>query len=42
MGHGISIGVARVNVAALPGIDTEEDLRRAEAFLTEHGDPLTG
>jgi 3-deoxy-manno-octulosonate cytidylyltransferase (CMP-KDO synthetase) len=42
MGHGISIGVARVNAAALPGIDTEEDLWRAEAFLTEHGEPLTG
>ena len=42
MGHGIAIGVARVSVAALPGIDTEDDLRRAEAFLTEHGDPLTG
>ena len=42
IGHGISIGVARVNVAALPGIDTEEDLRRAEAYLAEHGDPLAG
>jgi 3-deoxy-manno-octulosonate cytidylyltransferase (CMP-KDO synthetase) len=42
LGHGIAIGVARVNVAALPGIDTEDDLRRAEAYLAEHGDPLTG
>jgi 3-deoxy-manno-octulosonate cytidylyltransferase (CMP-KDO synthetase) len=42
MGHGIAIGVARVNGAAQPGIDTEEDLQRAEAFLAEHGDPLTG
>jgi 3-deoxy-manno-octulosonate cytidylyltransferase (CMP-KDO synthetase) len=42
MGHGISIGVARVDVAALPGIDTEDDLRRAEAYLVEHGDPPTG
>ena len=42
MGHGISIGVARVNAAALPGIDTADDLRRAEAYLAEHGDPLTG
>jgi len=42
LGHGISIGVARVNLAALPGIDTEDDLRRAEAHLAEHGDPLTG
>jgi 3-deoxy-manno-octulosonate cytidylyltransferase (CMP-KDO synthetase) len=39
MGHGISIGVARVNVAARPGIDTEEDLRRAEEFLAANGDP---
>ena len=25
-----------------PASATEDDLRRAEAFLTEHGDPLTG
>jgi 3-deoxy-manno-octulosonate cytidylyltransferase (CMP-KDO synthetase) len=42
MGHGIAIGVARVDVAALPGIDTPDDLLRAEAYLAEHGDPLTG
>ena len=42
MGHGIAIGVGRVNVAGPPGIDTEDDLRRAEAYLAEHGDPLTG
>jgi len=29
--HGISIGVARLSEPALPGIDTAEDLRRAEA-----------
>lgn len=42
LGHGMSIGVARVNARALPGIDTEDDLRRAEAFLAANGDPLTG
>lgn len=42
LGHGMSIGVARVNAQALPGIDTEDDLRRAEAFLAANGDPLTG
>jgi 3-deoxy-manno-octulosonate cytidylyltransferase (CMP-KDO synthetase) len=29
--HGLSIGVARLEEVALPGIDTPEDLRRAEA-----------
>jgi 3-deoxy-manno-octulosonate cytidylyltransferase (CMP-KDO synthetase) len=29
--HGISIGVARLTAPALPGVDTAEDLRRAEA-----------
>jgi 3-deoxy-manno-octulosonate cytidylyltransferase (CMP-KDO synthetase) len=29
--HGLSIGVAQLEAAALPGIDTPEDLRRAEA-----------
>jgi 3-deoxy-manno-octulosonate cytidylyltransferase (CMP-KDO synthetase) len=42
LGHGIAIGVARVDLPALPGIDTEDDLRRAEAHLAEHGDPLSG
>jgi 3-deoxy-manno-octulosonate cytidylyltransferase (CMP-KDO synthetase) len=42
LGHGMSIGVARVNAQVLPGIDTEDDLRRAEAFLAANGDPLTG
>jgi 3-deoxy-manno-octulosonate cytidylyltransferase (CMP-KDO synthetase) len=42
LGHGMSIGVARVNAQALPGIDTEEDLNRAEAFLAANGDPWTG
>ena len=42
LGHGMSIGVARVNARSLPGIDTEEDLGRAEAFLAANGDSLTG
>jgi 3-deoxy-manno-octulosonate cytidylyltransferase (CMP-KDO synthetase) len=42
LGHGMSIGVARVNAQALPGIDTEDDLRQAEAFLAANGDPLAG
>lgn len=29
--HGMTFGIARVRAAALPGIDTPEDLRRAEA-----------
>jgi 3-deoxy-manno-octulosonate cytidylyltransferase (CMP-KDO synthetase) len=29
--HGMTFGIARVRVPALPGIDTPEDLRRAEA-----------
>ena len=29
--HGMSFGIARVRAPALPGIDTPEDLRRAEA-----------
>jgi 3-deoxy-manno-octulosonate cytidylyltransferase (CMP-KDO synthetase) len=33
LGHGMTIGVARLDVAALPGIDTEDDLRRAESHL---------
>lgn len=37
LGHGLSIGVARLNIAALPGIDTEDDLRRAEAHLAALG-----
>lgn len=37
LGHGMSIGVARLNIAALPGIDTEDDLRRAEAHLASEG-----
>ncbi len=38
MGHGMSIGVACLEETALPGIDTEDDLRRAEAHLAARGD----
>ncbi len=40
LGNGMSIGVARIRATALPGIDTPEDLARAEAHLAEHGDPF--
>ncbi len=33
LGHGLRIGVARLDAPVLPGIDTEEDLKRAEAHL---------
>jgi len=39
LGHGMSIGVARLDGPALPGIDTEEDLQRAEAYLKARGEP---
>ena len=39
LGHGMSIGVARLAEPALPGIDTEDDLRRAEAWLGARGGP---
>jgi len=42
LGHGMSIGVARVDVRTLPGIDTEEDLQRAEAWLAANPDPQDG
>jgi CMP-2-keto-3-deoxyoctulosonic acid synthetase len=35
----MTIGVARLAMGAQPGIDTEEDLRRAEAYLLARGDP---
>jgi len=34
--HGMSLGVARLGEAALPGVDTLEDLRRAEAHWLAH------
>ena len=39
LGHGMSFGVARLAEPALPGIDTEDDLRRAEAWLGARGGP---
>jgi 3-deoxy-manno-octulosonate cytidylyltransferase (CMP-KDO synthetase) len=40
LAHGLRIGVARLATAALPGIDTPEDLRRAEShWLSTHGVP---
>jgi 3-deoxy-manno-octulosonate cytidylyltransferase (CMP-KDO synthetase) len=41
LGHGMTIGVARIAVQALPGIDTADDLQRAEAHLAAHGDPFS-
>ncbi|HVO36357.1 MAG TPA: 3-deoxy-manno-octulosonate cytidylyltransferase [Gemmatimonadales bacterium] len=38
LAHGMTIGVARLAEAAQPGIDTEEDLRRAEAYLVARGE----
>jgi len=37
LGHGLTIGVARLAEPAMPGIDTEDDLKRAEAFLQGRG-----
>jgi 3-deoxy-manno-octulosonate cytidylyltransferase (CMP-KDO synthetase) len=42
LGHGLSIGVARLAEPALPGIDTEDDLKRAEAVLRARGEPGRG
>ena len=39
LGHVMTIGVARLAEPALPGIDTEDDLRRAEAYLRSRGGP---
>jgi len=39
MGHGMTFGVARLAEVALPGIDTEDDLRRAEAYVSTTGGP---
>jgi len=38
LGHGMTIGVARLARAAQPGIDTEDDLKRAEAYLLARGE----
>jgi 3-deoxy-manno-octulosonate cytidylyltransferase (CMP-KDO synthetase) len=42
LGHGMTIGVACLTETALPGIDTEEDLRRAEAYLAARGETFSG
>jgi 3-deoxy-manno-octulosonate cytidylyltransferase (CMP-KDO synthetase) len=42
LGHGMRIGVARLEGPALPGIDTEDDLKRAEAYLMAKGEPGGG
>jgi len=41
LGNGMSIGVARIGVPALPGIDTPDDLLRAEAHLAAAGATTT-
>jgi 3-deoxy-manno-octulosonate cytidylyltransferase (CMP-KDO synthetase) len=42
LGHGLSIGVARLGEPTLPGIDTEDDLRRAEQILRTRGERGSG
>ena len=42
LGHGMTIGVARLDRTALPGIDTEDDLKRAEAYLIARGEGGSG
>lgn len=42
LGHGMSIGVARLDARALPGIDTEADLQRAEAHLAAQSERTNG
>jgi 3-deoxy-manno-octulosonate cytidylyltransferase (CMP-KDO synthetase) len=42
LGNGMSIGVARIQARAMPGIDTPDDLGRAEAHLAARGEPITG
>ena len=37
LAHGITFGVALLGERAMPGIDTEEDLERAEAYLGARG-----
>ena len=38
LAHGMTIGVARLAQGAPPGIDTAEDLQRAETYLLARGD----
>lgn len=42
LGHGMRIGVACLATPALPGIDTEADLQRAEALMRSRGDRGSG
>ncbi len=42
LGHGLTIGVELLAEPALPGIDTEEDLRRAEAHVQARGESGSG
>ena len=42
LGHGMTIGVACLTETALPGIDTEDDLRRAEAYVAARGETFSG
>jgi len=38
LAHGMTFGVALLSEPAMPGIDTEEDLERAEAYLAGRGE----
>lgn len=42
LAHGFTFGVALLSEGALPGIDTPDDLERAEAFLATREAALTG
>ena len=42
LGHGMTFGVARLDEPALPGIDTEDDVRRAEVHLRTRGESERG
>lgn len=40
--NGLTVGIVKVDPpqVSMPGIDTKEDLARAEALITKHGDPF--
>jgi CMP-2-keto-3-deoxyoctulosonic acid synthetase len=42
LGHGMSVGVACLEETVIPGIDTAEDLERAEAYLASRRDLFSG
>lgn len=42
LGHGMSVGVACLEETVIPGIDTAEDLERAEAYLASRRDIFSG